>query len=148
MHNLDIPAIDRRSVFTTSIYSSCSKTMASNDSSSNRSDSPGSISSGEEDYGVVRLRGFAPYQDEPLAVAGQPAFHFEEDKDGIPHAVLAARQEQRIVVDDWYVLLHFLCVIHNHFVLFLFFIMKNIVVNLLGRFRIGTVWFRPRRCLG
>ena len=86
--------------------------MASSDSGSSRSDNSGSSSS-EEDYGVVRLQGFAPYQDEPLAIPGQPAFHFDEDKDGIPHAVLAARQEQRIVVDDWYVLLHFPRVLPN-----------------------------------
>ncbi|XP_065067784.1 uncharacterized protein LOC135693278 [Rhopilema esculentum] len=73
--------------------------MASNDSG--RSDNSASSSSGEEDYGVVRLQGFAPYQDEPLAIAGQPTFHFEEDKDGIPRAVLAARQEQRIIVEEW-----------------------------------------------
>ena len=79
--------------------------MASNDSG--RSDNSASSSSGEEDYGVVRLQGFAPYQDKPLPIAGQPTFHFEEDKEGIPHAVLAARQEQRIIVEDWYVLLHF-----------------------------------------
>ena len=80
--------------------------MASTDSGSSRNSNSGNSSS-DEDYGVVRLQGFAPYQDEPLAIPGQPAFHFEEDKDGIPHAVLAARQEQRIVVDDWYVLLLF-----------------------------------------
>ena len=75
--------------------------MASSDSSSSRNDNSG-ISSSEEDYGIVRLQAFAPYQEEPLAIPGQPAFHFEEDKDGIPHAVLVARQEGRIIVDDWY----------------------------------------------
>ena len=105
--------------------------MASNDSG--RSDA--SSSSGEEDYGVVRLQGFAPYQDEPLAIAGQPTFHFEEDKDGIPHAVLAARQEQLIIVEDWYF-------IPNYFisrgVLFLFFKIKTVLVSL-GPFRTGSV---------
>ena len=53
-----------------------SKTMASSDSKSSRNDNSG-ISFSEEDYGIARLQAFAPYQEEPLAIAGQPTFHFE-----------------------------------------------------------------------
>ena len=60
-------------------------------------------SSTDQDYGVVNLQAHAPYQDEPLAVPGQPRVVFEEDKDGIPHETLEARFERRIAMNDWYV---------------------------------------------
>ncbi len=40
-------------------------------------------------------------------MAGQPPlFEFEEDPEGIPHNILAERQEGRIRVEDWYVEIH------------------------------------------
>ena len=65
---------------------------------------PSVDSESEGDYGNVDLHANLPYQDEPLAVPGQPpAFTFDEDPDGIPHDVLAAREEGQIRLGNWYV---------------------------------------------
>ena len=61
-------------------------------------------SSNSEDFDVVDMHpnGNAPYQDEPLAVAGQEyILNFEEDKDGIPAEMLEARYTKIIPVDHW-----------------------------------------------
>ena len=75
--------------------------MSLSDLSSNDSSGPMLSTESEEDYGLVNLEANAPYQGEPLAVAGEPAFVFEEDKNRIPHEVLAARSEGRIDVNEW-----------------------------------------------
>ncbi len=51
-------------------------------------------SSSDEDFGTVDMNpyGGEPYQDEPLAIAGQEAtLNFKEDKDGIPAETLESR---------------------------------------------------------
>ena len=61
-------------------------------------------SSNSEDFGVVDMHpdGNAPYQDKPLAVAGQEyELNFEEDKDGIPAETLEARYTKIIPVNQW-----------------------------------------------
>ena len=61
-------------------------------------------SSNGEDFGVVDMHpdGNAPYQDEPLAIAGQEyELNFEEDKDGIPAETLEARFTKRIPLKSW-----------------------------------------------
>ena len=79
--------------------------MSESDFSSNETISEQSLSdltSSDEDYGEVNLEGaHAPYQDEPLAIPGQPRVVFEEDKDGIPPETLEARYEKRVGVDIW-----------------------------------------------
>ena len=46
--------------------------------------------------------GNAPYQDEPLAIAGQEyELNFEKDKDGIPAETLEARFTKRIPLTSW-----------------------------------------------
>lgn len=80
--------------------------MSDSEYSSNESVPQQSFSDGgstDEDYGVVNLQAHAPYQDEPLAIPGQPRVVYEEDKDGIPRETLEARFEKRIAVNDWYV---------------------------------------------
>ena len=79
--------------------------MASSDSSYSLSHSSVSSSddeiNSEEDYGIVNLQANAPYQDELLAIPGQPVFRFEEDPEGIPHETLAARHEGIVKLEDW-----------------------------------------------
>ena len=78
--------------------------MSDSEYSSNESVPQRSLSkssSTDEDYGVVNLQAHAPYQDERLAVPGQPRVVYEEDKDGIPCETLEARFEKRIAVNDW-----------------------------------------------
>ncbi len=60
-------------------------------------------SSNGEDFDVdMHPNCNAPYQDEPLAVAGQEyVLNFEEDKDGIPAEMLEARYTKVIPVDHW-----------------------------------------------
>ena len=90
------------------VSSSLNRNMAEKDTSDFLSEGAESMASvdseSEGDYGNVNLLPNAPYQDEPPAVPGQqPAFEFEEDPDGIPHDVLAAREEGQIRLDNWYV---------------------------------------------
>jgi hypothetical protein len=58
----------------------------------------------DEDFGVVDMNpyGGEPYQDEPLAIAGQEvALNFEEDRDGIPVEILESRFTKITPVSDW-----------------------------------------------
>ena len=90
--------------------------MSDSEYSSNESipqQSMSESSSTDQDYGVVNLQAHAPYQDEPLAVPGQPRVVYEEDKDGIPRETLEARFEKRIAVNDWYVIFIFYEVLIN-----------------------------------
>ena len=63
-----------------------------------------STSSSDKAFGTVDMNpyGSEPYQDEPLAIAGQEAtLNFEEDKDGIPAETLESRFTKIIPVSDW-----------------------------------------------
>ena len=58
--------------------------------------------SGDE-YRVSFLGTDAPHRDEPLAVPGEiaEAFHYEDDIDNIPLAIIEARFKRRINVDSF-----------------------------------------------
>ena len=62
--------------------------------------------SDSEEGGVV-ISGFRPYQDEPLAPAGEideVESDEETDEDGLTAAILAARENKEVAVSDWLVL--------------------------------------------